>query len=77
MATTQDTNISSSRPRSRKSIAHFSTSELESDKENPNNDVKVNIEAGKGKLKGRSKSIGPGGVDALQDDSGNRQKVMT
>lgn len=77
MASTQDTNVSGSRPRSRKSIAHFPTSELGSDKENPHSDRAASVETRKGNRKGRSKSVGPGGIIALQEDSGNRQKVTT
>jgi hypothetical protein len=70
------------RPRSRRSIAHIprkTSSGL--DKENATTDIGA-IGAGlsNGKAlsrdkKSRSKSLGPGGLDALQDSNGNRRKV--
>lgn len=68
-----------SRPRSRMSIAHTPAADTVGDKEN----LTVNA-AGLIALtanstfvikKSRSKSIGPGGLDALHSDAGNRQKV--
>ncbi|KAL4784538.1 hypothetical protein BJX76DRAFT_216111 [Aspergillus varians] len=72
----------SSRPRSRRSIAHVSRSRLTSggDKENATTDISASrtlagrqVAPGKEK-KSRSKSLGPGGLDALQDSNGNRRK---
>ncbi|EAU35472.1 conserved hypothetical protein [Aspergillus terreus NIH2624] len=72
----------SSRPRSRRSIAHVPRSKLTSaiDKENATTDIAAAQPTGphtrpsaKDK-KSRSKSLGPGGLDALQDSNGNRRK---
>ncbi|KAF7159376.1 hypothetical protein CNMCM5623_004690 [Aspergillus felis] len=72
----------SGRPRSRRSIAHVPRSRLTSgiDKENATTDIGAvqsqdgfAKRAGKDK-KSRSKSLGPGGLDALQDSNGNRRK---
>lgn len=74
----------SGRPRSRRSIAHVPRSRLTSglDKENVTTDIGAAQShdgfakrAGKDK-KSRSKSLGPGGFDALQDSNGNRRKVL-
>lgn len=70
-------------PHHRKSIAHMPSpdtiSEL-SNKENMTADISTMTGVkGKGKTstkKARSKSIGPGGLDALKEDPGNRRKVM-
>ncbi|EAW11344.1 kinetochore-microtubule binding complex subunit SPC105 [Aspergillus clavatus NRRL 1] len=70
------------RPRSRRSIAHVPRSRLTSvlDKENTTTDIGAAQSfdgqmgfTGKEK-KSRSKSLGPGGLDALQDSNGNRRK---
>ena len=64
--------------RNRKSIAHFPTSDLGFNKENAEHGTSstgVN-EKISGK-KPRSKSLGPGGLDALKQDAGNKQKVNT
>lgn len=70
-----------SRSRSRRSIAHL-PSEVASSKENlgieevlRNPVLASPVKAGS--RKNRSKSIGPGSLDALRADSGNRQKVGT
>lgn len=66
------------RPRSRRSIAHVQRG---MDQENATNDVaamKRFATDGRGLTrdkKSRSKSLGPGGIDALQSLSGNRRKV--
>ncbi|KAL2863839.1 kinetochore-microtubule binding complex subunit SPC105 [Aspergillus lucknowensis] len=74
----------SSRPRSRRSIAHVPRSRLTpgTDKENATTDVSAvrpligrDTASGKEK-KSRSKSLGPGGLDALQDSNGNRRKSV-
>ena len=67
------------RPRSRKSIAHFPSAALVGNQENQT-DIIADAPAlmspsKKGTKRARSKSIGPGGLDALRNDSGNRQKV--
>ncbi|KAL4885842.1 hypothetical protein BJY04DRAFT_230099 [Aspergillus karnatakaensis] len=72
----------SSRPRSRRSIAHVPRSRLNigGDKENATADITAPRPlAGREGLtakekKSRSKSLGPGGLDALQDSNGNRRK---
>ena len=70
----------SARPRSRKSIAHMPSSEMANGKENLTSIVPETpalVSPSKvGTKKARSKSIGPGGLDALQNDSGNRQRVL-
>lgn len=74
----------SARPRSRRSIAHVPRSKLAAglDKENTTTDISASQPVtGSAKLPGkdkksRSKSLGPGGLDALQDSNGNRRKVV-
>ncbi|PIG69311.1 hypothetical protein AARAC_006757 [Aspergillus arachidicola] len=75
----------SARPRSRRSIAHVPRSRFTSgvDKENTTTDISSSQPilgsarlAGKDK-KSRSKSLGPGGLDALQNSNGNRRKSTT
>ena len=62
------------RPKSRKSL-----SELPVDKENLTAELgaltRKRAQAEKPAKKMRSKSIGPGGLDALKDTTGNRRKV--
>ena len=77
MATSQVMQAPVSKARSRKSISHLPSQELGGDKENINKDIGVFAKASKSSRKGRSKSIGPGGIDALQEGSGNRQKVSS
>ena len=64
--------------RSRKSIAHFPTSDLVFNKENTEHGTSSTgaVEKVAGK-KPRSKSLGPGELDALMQDAGNKQKVNT
>lgn len=73
----------SSRIRARRSIAHMPASNKGPgvEKENTTTDVtatripkSVSQKEAKDK-KSRSKSLGPGGLDALQNGSGNKQKV--
>ncbi|KAB8259662.1 hypothetical protein BDV32DRAFT_159211 [Aspergillus pseudonomiae] len=75
----------SARPRSRRSIAHVPRSRFTSgvDKENTTTDISSSQPilgstrlGGKDK-KSRSKSLGPGGLDALQNSNGNRRKSTT
>ena len=71
------------RPRSRRSIAHAPRSKMPSglDKENATADIgvvpqfEVNAKLTTKDKKSRSKSLGPGGLDALQNSNGNRRKV--
>ncbi|PLB45509.1 Spc7-domain-containing protein [Aspergillus steynii IBT 23096] len=80
--TSRGDSAGSARPRSRRSIAHVPRSKLTAglDKENTSTDVSASQPvAGSAKLPGkdkksRSKSLGPGGLDALQDSNGNRRK---
>lgn len=70
------------RPRSRRSIAHVPRSRVTSgvDKENSTTDIgairplETRNKAEAKEKKSRSKSLGPGGLDALQDSNGNRRK---
>ncbi|KAE8136245.1 hypothetical protein BDV38DRAFT_117894 [Aspergillus pseudotamarii] len=75
----------SARPRSRRSIAHVPRSRFTPgvDKENTTTDISSSQPVlgsarlgGKDK-KSRSKSLGPGGLDALQNSNGNRRKSTT
>ena len=75
MASREETTLPATRrPKSRKSLAHVPSSTV--DKENATVDAghkTTPLERPTKKL--RSKSIGPGGLDALADTSGNRRKV--
>ncbi|KAJ5174970.1 uncharacterized protein N7482_000847 [Penicillium canariense] len=70
------------RPRSRRSIAHVPRSKMTSglDKENATTDIgamapfEPNTKPTTKDKKSRSKSLGPGGLDALQNSNGNRRK---
>lgn len=61
----------------RKSIAHIPSTEVGGDKENLTVDTAAIVSSdAQGKQNGkksRSKSIGPGGLDALKEDTGNKQ----
>lgn len=79
MSTRQD---SAARVRSRRSIAHVPRSKTAGlDKENATTDIGAmqpfgnNGKAATRDKKSRSKSLGPGGLDALQKSNGNRRKV--
>ncbi|MCJ1251136.1 hypothetical protein MMC30_008367 [Trapelia coarctata] len=62
--------------RTRKSIAHLPSPDLGLDKENTEHGTSSTTGTAKAAAKkGRSKSLGPGGLDALKEDAGNRQKV--
>lgn len=65
--------------RSRKSIAHLPSPEVNIDKENVTIDSVAQLrsvtEAKSTSRKPRSKSIGPGGLDTLKEDAGNRRQV--
>lgn len=80
MSSRQD---SAARVRSRRSIAHVPRSKMTSglDKENATADIGASQPFANGAKpaakdkKSRSKSLGPGGLDALQNSNGNRRKV--
>lgn len=80
MSSRQD---SAARVRSRRSIAHVPRSKMTSnlDKENATADIGATQAFANGAKpaskdkKSRSKSLGPGGLDALQNSNGNRRKV--
>ena len=80
MSSREEVTLPATRPKSRKSLGHI-PSNSEMDQENATADLGA-LAAGKRSLpmerptkKSRSKSIGPGGLDALKDTSGNRRKV--
>ena len=63
----------------RKSIAHTPSTDITANKENTTVDVggiaSLSAQGKQGAKKNRSKSIGPGGLDALKEGSGNKQEV--
>jgi kinetochore protein Spc7/SPC105 len=69
-----------SRPKSRQSIAHIPSNNAPNDKENITADVS-SMQRTKSsapqvdKKKSRSKSLGPGGLEALKESAGNSIKV--
>lgn len=66
-------------PRARKSIAHISALAVRNEKENVTVNLAVPSTSAQGNVtakKSRSKSIGPGGLDALKEDAGNRRQVV-
>lgn len=81
MASRDDMTLPAARPKSRKSLAHVPSANA-MNKENMTADIGAMAEHNKRAAlgerptkKSRSKSIGPGGLDALKDTSGNRRKV--
>jgi kinetochore protein Spc7/SPC105 len=75
MSSREEATLPASRPKSRKSLAHIPSSQ-ELDQENMTADLGALAGANKAaSKKSRSKSIGPGGLDALKDTTGNRRKV--
>lgn len=70
-----------SRPKSRQSIAHVhSLNELAYDKENATADLSAmqqrkTAASDTERKKSRSKSLGPGGLEALKESAGNKSKV--
>lgn len=80
MSSREEVTLPATRPKSRKSLAHIPSSKS-MDKENMTADIgslvsgKRDAPIEKLSRKSRSKSIGPGGLDALKDTSGNRRKV--
>lgn len=79
MEATQSPTKARALTRSPKSIAHMPTSEVNVDKENVTIDSVAQLRSvaqAKSTLrKPRSKSIGPGGLDTLKEDAGNRRQV--
>jgi kinetochore protein Spc7/SPC105 len=71
------------RPKARQSLAHVnSAKELDYDKENATADLgsmrqRKSAASEFEKKKSRSKSLGPGGLEALRESAGNATKVMT
>lgn len=75
MDTMESPKAKTQRPRSRKSIAHMPSPDTVN-KENTTVDSATLVEASKAShKKSRSKSIGPGGLDALKETTGNRRDV--
>ncbi|KAI4225833.1 MAG: hypothetical protein L6R36_003630 [Xanthoria steineri] len=73
MDTMESPKAKTQRPRSRKSIAHMPSPDTVN-KENTTVDSATVVEASKAShKKSRSKSIGPGGLDALKETTGNRR----
>ena len=68
------------RRRARKSVAHIPMSDTTGDQENLVADgagvIGLTAQSRASISKNRSKSIGPGELDSLRDDSGNGQKVI-
>ena len=75
MSSREEVTLPATRPKSRKTLAHIPSSQ-EMDQENMTVDIGALVGAKKAASKKlRSKSIGPGGLDALKDTTGNRRKV--
>lgn len=76
-----DPNAKANRPKARQSISHLPSSDaITSDKENVTVDTTTlqNRKAASSrsdKKKSRSKSMGPGGLEALKESTGNSAKV--
>ena len=77
MPTMQSPKASPGRPRARKSIAHFPLQDSSADVEKENTEELLSNAGTISKpiKKTRSKSFGPGGLEALKEETGNRQKV--
>ena len=81
MSSREEATLPATRPKSRKSLGHIPSSQ-EMDQENMTADIgalasgKKAVPIEKPLKKSRSKSIGPGGLDALKDATGNRRKVL-
>lgn len=78
MSSREEVTLPATRPKSRKSLGHVPSSVM--DKENMTADLgalegRKRDPIEKPSKKSRSKSIGPGGLDALKDSTGNRRKV--
>ncbi|KAL2060660.1 hypothetical protein VTL71DRAFT_9301 [Oculimacula yallundae] len=79
MASREEITLPATRPKSRKSLAHVPSQSM--DQENMTADIgalagKRAIPIERPTKKSRSKSIGPGGLDALKDTTGNRRKSL-
>lgn len=79
MASRNEVTLPTTRPKSRKSLGSIPSAGA-MDQENMTTDFAAlasgkRAPAPKPLKKSRSKSIGPGGLDALKDTSGNRRKV--
>lgn len=72
MAPPTETTLPTTR-RTRKSIGTHTDVRRATEKENATIDVASSV--GAGRRKTRSKSLGPGGLDALKQGSGNRRAV--
>ncbi|MCJ1285991.1 hypothetical protein MMC26_005333 [Xylographa opegraphella] len=76
MSTTQSPKATQVR-RTRKSIAYLPSPDVTLDKENTEDGATTNRASAKpASRKVRSRSLGPGGLDALKQDPGNRQKLL-
>lgn len=79
MEATQSPEKARAPARSRKSIAHMPSPEVNIDKENVTIDSVAQLRSVTQEKptsrKPRSKSIGPGGLDTLKEDAGNRRQV--
>ncbi|KAH7327069.1 putative kinetochore protein spc7 [Rhexocercosporidium sp. MPI-PUGE-AT-0058] len=80
MTSREEVTLPATRPKSRKSLAHIPSSQS-MDQENMTADIgalagKKAVPIEKPSRKSRSKSIGPGGLDALKDTTGNRRKSL-
>jgi kinetochore protein Spc7/SPC105 len=79
MSSREEMTLPATRPKSRKSLGHVPLAQ-DVDQENQTADIglltgkRAPIEKSR---KSRSKSIGPGGLDALKDTTGNRRKVQS
>ncbi|KAI6712720.1 hypothetical protein JHW43_004760 [Diplocarpon mali] len=81
MASRREVTLPATRPKSRKSLAHVPSSRT-LDQENMTGNIEP-VPGGKSPVaiqrpckRSRSKSIGPGGLDALKDTTGNRRKSL-
>ncbi len=79
MSLREEVTLPATKPRSRKSLGSIPSSHT-MDQENMTADIGAlaggkRAPIGKSSKKSRSKSIGPGGLDALKDTTGNRRKV--
>ena len=78
MAATQSPKTARPPPRSRKSIAHIPSSDVDFDKENATTALAASAIPGKSlSKKSRSKSLGLDDLDALTEGAGNKRKVGT
>ncbi|EXJ75871.1 uncharacterized protein A1O5_00379 [Cladophialophora psammophila CBS 110553] len=71
----------SSRPKSRQSIAHMPSAKTYASRDNATTDIAAlqarHTEAKAAKKKSRGKSLGPGGLEALKESTGNATKTTT